>query len=149
MSRTVEDVKYCGEYSVLWRMFSTVKGCLILWRMFDTVEDVQHCGGYSLLFECHQYPVVKTESAEYSPQYDQDQYIRYKLIIPCKRSTALMFMQLLSTFIISRHGSLKCRIPGVETLFPLIFSLKRLSNRFKSPFSRQTFVIRVFARLSV
>ncbi len=44
---TVEDVRYYGRCSVMWRMFNTMEdvqyfgGCSVLWRMFSTMEDVQ------------------------------------------------------------------------------------------------------------
>ncbi len=51
----MEDVQYCEECSVLWRMFSTVKGVqycegyLVLWRMVSTVVDIQYKGGCVLI----------------------------------------------------------------------------------------------------
>ncbi len=48
----MEDVQYCEECSVLWKMFSTMEDvqycgeCSVIWRdSINTVVDVQYCRG--------------------------------------------------------------------------------------------------------
>ncbi len=65
---SVEEVKFCGRCSVLWRMLSTVGDTIN--TVGDSVLD-QCCGGYSVL-QRENTSTVLLHSTEYPPQYYTD-----------------------------------------------------------------------------